>query len=229
MKKLALLAVVVTTFVFSSCGGGGGGAPTPTPTSDQTKVASEAVVNATTMAAFATASNALENLSSVAMVLKVEKEIISESFTYIYDCAISGTVDTSGTVSGTCSESGGNWSCPSLMIDIPTMQFNDCTVTVTLNSTDYTEAMNGTGSASLAGSVSGTGANITSLNFAGTGAANTTMTGDIAGTAVMDIDITGSGVPNPDPDITCSGTVDVTTDSTTQTCTVNTDCSGCVM
>lgn len=231
MKKFALLAAVLAMFVFSSCGGDSTPTPTPTPTSDSTKAGSEAVVTATNEAAFATAENALAGAAGIAMIVKsVEKETISHNFTYTYDCSetgVSGSVETAGNVSGTCTESAGTWTCSNLTIDITTMQFNDCTVTVTVDSTDYTVALNGTGSALLGGSVSGTDQGMTSLNFSGTGEANTTMSGDLTGTAVMDLDLTGSGAPNPT--VTCDGTVDVTINSTTEVCTVNTDCSGCVL
>lgn len=234
MKKFVLILAVFSMLAFNSCGGGGGTpTPTPTPTSTNTKVTSEAAISSTSEAAFATAANVIENLGGpTAMVVKtnVEKEAISQNFTYTYNCPPGGTVDTAGNVSGQCSETGGgNWSCSSLNINISSMQFNDCMVTVTVDSVDYDETVNGTGSSILTGSVSGTATGIASVNVNGTATANLDVTGGVNGTAVMNLTVTVSGVPDPEPDITCGGTVDVTTDSTTQVCTINTDCSSCVL
>lgn len=234
MKKLVLILTVFSMLAFYSCGGGGGTpTPTPTPTSNNTKVASEATVAATTEAAIGTAAYVIGDGGPTAMIVKtnVEKEVISESFTYTYNCPPGGTVDTAGNVSGQCSDTGGgNWSCSPLNINITSMQFNDCMVTVTVDSVDYDETVNGTGSATLSGSVSGTmEGGPTSINASGTASANMTVMGGVDGTAVLSLTVTVSGTPDPEPDVTCGGTVNVTTDSTTEVCTINTDCSGCVL
>lgn len=230
-KKIALSIMVITIFAITSCGGGSGGdepTPTPTPTSTSTKVTSEAVVEAVNFAVFQTIVSMLQNMGPTAMVVKDAsgKEAFQDNFTYTYECPVSGTVQAAGTVSGTFTESGGNWSVTGTDLSM-SLDFQACTVTVTQDGTSYEETVDGPGSATASGSATGTGDSLPNLNFTGNGTGTVEVTGDIIGTAVLDISAVVTGVPNPMPDVTCSGTVDVTSDLTTQTCTVSSDCSGC--
>lgn len=232
MKRIALVAVVLTFFAFTSCGGGGGAqpTPTPTPTSTSTKVVSETVVEATNNAIFQTLVNIFEDFGPGAMVVKnsTGKAPFEENFTYVYTCPVSGTTTADGSVSGDFSETGGVWTLSGTSVAM-SLAFQDCTVNVTQDSTVYEEAVNGTGSATASGSATGIGEDVTNLNFTGNGTGTVAVTGDISGTAVLDITAVVTGAPNPFPDVVCSGTVDVTSEATTQVCTVSEDCEGCVL
>jgi hypothetical protein len=232
MKKIALAAAVLTIFAFASCGGGGDSqpSPTPSPTSTSTKVVTGAVVEAVNNALFQTIVSLLEGSGPGAMVIKgaAGKAPFEENFTYTYNCPVSGTTLAQGSVSGNFSETDGSWSMTDTNLAM-SLEFQNCTVNVTQDSTVYEEAVTGPGGATASGSASGSGDSVTNLNFTGNGTGTVAVTGDISGTAVLDITAVVTGVPDPMPDVACSGTVNVTSDATTQVCTVSSDCEGCVL
>jgi hypothetical protein len=142
---------------------------------------------------------------------------------YTYTCALAGVAIATGTISLTCIYNAGG-SCTAtdqtLQVD-----FQDCQVTETVDGTDYTLTLNGTVNTTASGTGSGDDEGLNTLEFNGTISGTTDVTGDIEGTAdLSNISYQGSGVP---PTVTCSGTASITTD-VTETCTVATDCSGCV-
>lgn len=228
MKKLVLITAVLATFAIASCGGSSGTTPTPgptpTPTNDNTKAVSDATIAATNAATSAAVMNGLTDTGASTMNNSLTgKEAIYNDVNYTYNCTEGGTVLATGTMTASC-EGDDNWSCTDITLNLA-LQFNDCTETVTVDSTDYTVMLNGNGASTASGTASGNDAGPTSMNVSATVTGTLDATGDATGTVVLDLDVIVSGAPTPSP--TCSGTASVTTDAVTEVCGVTSDCSGC--
>lgn len=234
MKKMTMLIAVLATFVIASCGGSSDTTPTTTPTptitttNDSTKAVSKATIAATNEASFGAAQAGLDGLAPIASVSQsdTDKESFSANINHIYECTVSGNVLATGTMTGQCTDLGNGWSCTGMLMNIA-LQFNGCTETVTVDGTEYTETLNGTGSSSISGSVSGTDTGPTNIDLIGTGTATLDATGDATGIVTLDLGLVVSGPADPEPTVTCSGTASVVTDAVTEVCGITSDCSGC--
>jgi hypothetical protein len=228
MNRITML-MLATVVVMASCGGGGSG-PTPTPTSDATKAASTGVLDEAMSAAGEGANNGLSHLAPAAMV--IEKDVVKAPYTGTIDmvrnCAESGTVTITGSMTAQCTEDGTNWSCTSMSAPM-TLVFNACTRLETVGSTTYSIVIDGASSATLTGSASGTmAAGPQTGNFTGTFVGTPSVSGDVAGTVcISSLEFTGTVSSGAEPTVTCTGTTDVTIGTTEQVCGVATDCSTC--
>jgi len=224
--KRAIATAAIVSFVFvMSCGGGGssnGGTQPAVPTTAQTKAVAGASIGQTAAATSAALSNAMINiLPSVSASAKSVTE--TGDVNYTYTCALAGVAVATGTISLTCIyNAGGSCTATNQTLQV---DFQDCQVTENVDGVDYTVTLNNTVNTTASGTGTGDESGLTSLEFNGTVSGTVDVTGDIEGTAnLSNISYQGSGVP---PTVTCSGTASVTTD-VTETCTVNSDCSGCV-
>lgn len=229
MKVKRVLIMLVNLSLLASCGGGGSGGQSVQPTSTETKAVAGASVaqvsNATGNAVNEAIQNTIGSYSISAMTAKdVSKTVsLTRNISYQYQCALAGLVLVTGTLYLNCVFHSTD-SCSATNAALQA-DFQDCQVTESVESTNYTVTINGTVNTTASGSGGGDQNGLTSLEFNGTLSGQTTVSGDVSGTAdLSNISYSGSGVP---PAITCSGTASVTSGSTVQTCTISSDCSTC--
>lgn len=216
---------------FVSCGSStsssDGGGTSTTPASAETNVVTEATVETTIQATQAATINGFTTVVAGLQTIGKDiyaKDTATQSFTYTYNCPLGGTALASGTFQATC-EGEPNWTCDPISVTMQ-IEFDECEVSVTLDDVEYEEVVGGTISSTASAQASGDETGLQSLSFSGTLSGTSTVAGDIDGTAdLSNISYTGSGATSSD--VTCSGTASVTSDSTTQTCTVSEDCTTC--
>jgi len=226
MRTTVTIMAAITLVIAASCGGGdtGNGGQPAQPTSNQTKAATAASVTEVTATTAAALRNALQNIPTGAPMVLSAKDTFTVSVNYTYHCPISGVAVATGTVSPSCSSNDSTVTC-TLTNNTLQVEFQDCEATETVDTTVYTMFLNDTVSTTFSGSGTGGDNGLLSLSFNGTISGTASVSGDVTGTVdLSNITYQGSGVP---PTVTCSGTAAVTTNSTTETCTVLSDCSGC--
>lgn len=229
MYRLATVIAAITLVVTASCGGGGDGGQPAQPTSTQTKAVAGVSVTAVTNTTAAALSNTLQNLPTGAPIVLSAKDDLeikyqSASVNYTYQCPVSGVAVATGTVNLSCSSNDSTVTC-TVTNNTLQVEFQDCEVIETIDTTDYNLFLNDTVSTTFSGSGTGSESGLQSLSFNGTISGTASVSGDITGSVdLSNISYEGSGVP---PTVTCSGTAAVTTDSTTETCTIASDCDSC--
>ena len=229
MHRTATVIAAITLILTASCGDGGGGSQPAQPTSTQTKAVAGATVTTVADVTGEALGNTLENLLQAAPIVLSAKDLPegkyqSVSVNYTYQCPVSGVAVATGTVNLSCSSNNATVTC-TVTNNTLQVELQDCEVTETIDTTDYTLTLNDTISTTFSGSGTGSGAGLQSLSFNGTISGTASVSGDVTGTAdLSNISYAGSGVPYT---VTCSGTAAVTTDSTTETCTISSDCNTC--
>ncbi|MCK5613587.1 hypothetical protein KAR91_67580 [Candidatus Pacearchaeota archaeon] len=230
MHRIITVIAAITLVVTASCGGGGGVLP-PQPTTTETKAVAGATVTAVTNVTGAALGNALQGLllSASPIVLSAtdvpESKYQTVSINYTYPCPVDGVAVATGTVDLSCSSNDSTVTC-TVTNNTLDVEFQDCAVTETIDSTDYTLVLGDTVTTTFSGSGTGSESGLQSLSFSGTISGTASVSGDVTGTAdLSNITYEGSGVPSPT--VTCSGTAAVTTDSTTEFCSISSDCNSC--
>ncbi len=146
-----------------------------------------------------------------------------------------GTVTLNGTLSFTYTQVDSNTGTLTAQGDL-TCDVLNATDTVVIDGESYTETLNGTMTLTFSGSFTATlndDYDLTSLESdltATIAGEDLIVTGDAAGTVTeMEVtsNVTGDGTNPSSLTVTCSGSVTVTTDAGTETCTIASDCTGC--